>query len=380
LSSGTFEQNKLNDLSLKSDWEWQATGKAKVLFGTFGSRQAISYQFSQNDTSKLIDQNKTALTGGVYAEVEADPTDKLQIKPGLRSTYYDQTGKVYWEPRLSATYTVTDKFTLKASTGRFYQFANRVIREDILSGSRDFWVLANGNTIPVGSANHYIGGASYEIKNFLFDVEGYYKKLDGLTEYSQRITGGRRTAVTLEENFYNGTGYTRGVEFLIQKTHGKYTGWVSYTLGEATNNFDAYGGAFAANQDVRHEFKSVNVYHYGRWTFSSTWIFATGRPYTAPLSSYSVDNYSGNNLNFLTISGKNIERLPNYSRLDAAITYDLIKTDSRKIGSIGFSLFNIYNRANVWYKDFTIVNNQVITTDVNYLGFTPNITLSFKWK
>jgi len=381
IKNGTLENNNLKDFSLKSDWELQATSKVKVLFGSFASRQNVSYAYSQNDTSKLIDQHSKAFTGGLYAELEADPTDKLEIKPSLRSTYYDQTNKPYLEPRLSATYTLTDHFTLKAATGKFYQFTNRVIREDILSGSGDFWVLSNGTTIPVSSANHYIAGFSYEKGEFLIDIEGYYKTLAGLSEYSQRQVGNTRLGTaSLEEHFYTGTGFTKGLEVLLQKTRGKYTGWISYTLAQATNHFDVFGGDFPASQDTRHEFKTVNLYHYGRWSFSATWIFATGKPYTAPLTSYTINNYSGTSSTFLTISAENSQRLPSYHRLDAAITYDLLKIDSRKIGSIGFSFFNIYNRANIWYKQYTIVNNQVITTDVNYLGFTPNITLSLKWK
>ncbi len=46
--------------------------------------------------------------------------------------------------------------------------------------------------------------------------------------------------------------------------------------------------------------------------------------------------------------------------------------------TLGISLFNLYNRANVWYKEFEIINNQVISTDVYYLGATPNLTLGIK--
>ncbi|MCZ4222931.1 TonB-dependent receptor [Pedobacter rhodius] len=380
IGNGTFEKNRLKDLSLKSDWELQLSGKAKLLFGNFASAQDVSYEYSQNDTSKLIDQKTQALTAGLYGELELQPSDKLQIKPGLRANYYDQTGKLYYEPRLSASYLLTDRLTLKASTGKFYQFTNRVIREDILSGSRDFWVLSNGASIPVSSAKHFIAGFSYETPNFLIDIEGYYKILDNLSEYSQRQTGNRRTGIALEENFYTGSGTSKGVEFLLQKTRGKFTGWLSYTLAKATNNFEVYGGDFAANQDNRHEAKVVGMYRLGRWAFSATWIFATGKPYTAPLTSYTINNYSGTSQTFLTVSDKNAERLPSYHRLDASATYDFIKVDSRKVGSIGFSLFNVYNRTNIWYKQYSIVGNQVITSNVSYLGLTPNITLSLKLK
>ena len=52
--------------------------------------------------------------------------------------------------------------------------ATRVVREDIQQGSRDFWLLANGDNIPVGYAEHFIAGTSYETPTYLFDVEGYY--------------------------------------------------------------------------------------------------------------------------------------------------------------------------------------------------------------
>lgn len=385
LTSGTSEYNNLKDYSAKSDWEWNITNTGKILFGGFASVQDVKYTYTQNDTTSLINQNNRGVTVGAYAELEQN-FGALRVQPGLRYTHYDLTGKSYIEPRFSASYALTDKLILKASTGRFYQFTNRVVREDILEGSKDFWVLANGSSIPVGSAIHYILGASYETGKYLFSVEAYYKKLSDLTEYSLRQTGttgfgaGPNTAITLEQNFYNGNGYAKGVEFMVQRKVGQYTGWVSYTLAGAFDKFPVYGtGYFPASQDVRNEFKSTNLYQEGRWTFSATWIYASGRPYTAPVGSYTINRAGADTETYFVVSGKNAERLKAYHRLDAAITYDLIKTSTKKVGSIGFSFFNLYNRTNTWYREYSIVGNQVISTDVNYLGFTPNLTLSLKW-
>jgi ferric enterobactin receptor len=332
---------------------------------------------------------------GGYTEVEYEPNSKWHIQPGLRSTYYSPTGKMYFEPRLSAIYHLTDRINLKGSTGRFYQFTNRVVREDVAGGDRNFWVLANNSNIPVGSANHFILGTSYETNNLLFDVEGYYKQLGGLTEYSIRQTGGATggmggppvaastgtTATTITQDFYNGTGYAKGIEFLLQKKTGVYTGWISYTLAEAKNKFSVYGDEyFSAAQDIRHEFKSINMYHLQRWSFAATFIFSTGHPYTAPAGVYTVNTLDGNKISYLSVSQKNGERLPAYHRLDLSATYDLLKTDASKIGSITFSLFNAYNHVNTWYNEYYIRGNQVITSTVKYLGLTPNITLSLKLK
>ncbi|PWK80621.1 outer membrane receptor protein involved in Fe transport [Mucilaginibacter oryzae] len=391
LSNGTLETNNLKDVGYKSEWEWTASNKYKLLFGGFASYKKIDYEYTQNDTSKLINQHNSAMLAGFYTELAIDPNNKFHIQPGLRASYFGPTTKPYFEPRLSASYNLSDQITLKGATGQFYQFENQVIRQDVLGGNRNFWVLSNNANIPVSQARHFILGASYENDGFLFSLEGYYKTLNGLTQYTVQQTrpagagGGGfmnfNQNQTIEEKFYEGTGRTRGIELLVQKKMGRYTGWISYTLGKAQNKFSAYGdNYYDADQDVRHEFKSINMYHYQRWNFAATFLFSTGHPYTAPLSTYTVKTVDGNAITYINLSDKNAERLPAYHRLDLSASYDLLKIDGRKVGSIGFSLFNVYNHVNSWYREYQLQNNQVITTNVNYLGFTPNLTLSLKWK
>lgn len=380
---GTNETNNLQDLGVKSEWEYSSSNTAKFLFGGFATREHINYDYVQNDTSSLISQHNTAYLAGTYAELELDPNSKFHIQPGLRTTWFQPTSKVYIEPRLSASYLLNNNFTLKAATGLFDQYMNQVTREDILNGSRSFWVLSNSTNIPVSQAQHYMAGVSYENNQFLIDIEGYYKTLENLTQFTIRQTGfnpGSATAA-INQDFYTGTGNAKGIEILLQKKLGRYTGWVSYTLADAEDKFAVFGNYyFPADQDIRHEFKTVNLYHLGRWNFSGVFIFSTGHPYTAPVAVYSVATTDGNLNTGFNVSGKNALRYPDYHRLDLSATYDLIKLNGNKIGSIGLSLFNVYDHTNIWYKEFQIENNQVVTTNVNYLGFTPNLTLSLRWK
>jgi hypothetical protein len=74
---------------------------------------------------------------------------------------------------------------------------------------------------------------------------------------------------------------------------------------------------------------------------------------------------------------KNGLRLPNYHRMDVAATFNLHNSTGAN-RSIGISLFNVYNRTNVWYNEFQIQENKVIETNVNFLGFTPNLNLSWR--
>ncbi|MDX2281337.1 MAG: TonB-dependent receptor [Saprospiraceae bacterium] len=377
IKRGTFEDNDLRDLTVKSDFEWKLNKSNQMEFGGFITNNDIKYTYAQNDTSTVIDRStKGNLYGGYVQDRVQLFNNKLVMTPGLRLNYFDQTRKNYYEPRVNVQWQMTDKIKLKGSAGRYYQFAKRVIREDVLQGSRDFWVLADNDRLPVSRNDQFVLGASYENKDWLFDVEAYHKDLSGLSEYSLRFTPTFNN-ISYEEAFYQGTGIAQGIDFLVQKKYGKWNGWIGYTIGDVRNNFPVYGAQdFYAANDVTHEFKIINLYKWHKWDFSATWIFASGRPYTAPTGGYQVELLNGETQDVLNVSSKNGLRLPDYHRFDVAATYHFFLGTAPS--SLGFSIFNLYNRRNVWYKTFEIIDNQVVGTDVNYLGLTPNITFSFK--
>jgi len=383
--NGILEDNDLKDYSLKSDYQWDIFSFSQLQLGGFATQYDIDYTYSQNDTLTIIDKKNKAKLAGAYLQNKFKLfKDKLIFIPGIRANYFETTKKYYCEPRASLTYNMMDKISLKVATGKYYQFANVITREDILSGSKQFWLLSDGETIPVSSANHYITGLSYENINYLFSVEAYYKQVQHLTEYSLRFNPSP-IGVKYDENFFSGFSLAKGIEFLTQKKTGKYNGWVSYTLGQARNHFDIYSDTyFPANQDVTHEFKMVLLYNWKRWDFSATWIYATGRPYSAPSGAYTIKLLDGSSQDFYTVTTKNGLRLPDYHRADISANYKFLasakgKSKKRKeIGYIGFSIFNLYNRTNTWYKTYSIESGSVIETNVNYTGFTPNITLSLK--
>ncbi len=377
MSRSSIEDNNLRDYTFKFDNEFKLNEINSFEFGVQATRLAIDYNYTMNDTTIIQDRYDEGLLLAGYFQDRIKLFDNLSIVPGLRVTHYDVTGKVYFEPRASVHYNITDRIRLKGAWGHYYQFANRIIRNDISSGSKDFWVLADDNDVPVSYAQHFIAGASYEVKDYLFEVEAYYKDLSGLSEYSLQ-TAPTFKNIDYDEYFYKGTGTAKGIEFLVQKKYGRYTGWLSYTLGEVRYNFPAYGeGSFPANHDVTNEVKSVNTFKFRNWVFAGTWIYGTGKPYTEPVGQYSLEMLDGSVKSYLDIGSRNSVRYPDYHRLDLSATfnYRLGKTGT---GSISMSIFNVYNRKNVWYKEFEVYDNELIETDVTLLGFTPSLTLSFR--
>ena len=381
-NSGVVEKNDLVDLSLKSDYTLALNNSHQLGFGLYLTDYSISYNFGQSDTSMVLNKDQHGILGGIYLQDKIRISRaRLTITPGVRLSWFSPTGELYPEPRLAVAYNLTNNFKLIAQTGKYDQFANRVVREDFLSGSRDFWILSDKSTIPVSSAWHYIAGISYENNDFLASIEGYYKNIRGVTEYSLRFQPTREGA-TYAENFFHGVGYAEGLEFLVQKKQGDFTGWVSYTLGQVKNQIDVYGSDyFPASQDVTNEFKCVGMYDYKNWSFSLTWLFASGRPYTAPDGAYTLNLLNGTTQMYIDFGTKNSSRLPAYHRMDLSVNYHFRNAETKnEWGNIGLSVFNVYNRRNIWYKEYQIIDGNVIETDKLFLGFTPNLTVTLKLK
>ncbi len=373
-SNATSEDNTVTDTSFKIDADWQISSSHRLGFGLDHSLFHNSYIASRDDTTQIFNRdNKTALSA-FYLQDNWD-IKSANLLLGLRSSYYENTEKIYYEPRFSLSIPISKKIKLKSAWGQYYQFINQISNEDVTQGARDFWLLADNDIKPCFS-EHYILGLYYEIPNYVFSIEGYYKELNDIIEFSRRHVSKRSTI----ENFFVGNGKAKGIEFLVQKKRGTLTGWLGYTLGKVDYHFPEInnGLEFPAEQDRRHEINFVTKYTLGVYTFAATWVYASGNAYTAPESQYSIDLLNGDSFSYIHVSDKNANRLPAYHRLDLSASR---KFESAKWKTeIGLSIFNVYNRKNVWYKDYNLDTLPITITDVNFLGLTPTIYIQMDLK
>ena len=304
---------------------------------------------------------------------------RLLVMPGVRLTSFDRTGTRYTEPRFAATFFVNDRFKLKASTGRYHQFTSQITREDVLQGNQEFWSLANGTTVPVAGATHLIAGAAYERGDLLIDVELFSKDLSDLTQFAPRFIN-PTAEIDYDEFFYHGDGTARGAEVLVQKRSGRHTGWVSYTLSKVEETFPTLEiEPFLANHDQRHELKIVNILALGDWHLSETWVYATGKPYTEPLGLESFELPFGGTIDRVVAGAKNGATLPAYHRMDVAVNREFPVSGTGGRGTFGVTLFNLYNRQNTWYKEFNVVEGEILENNILLMGRTLNASLSISF-
>ena len=366
----------MQDFTFRLDNEFQLNSKHKLEFGGQVTLAEVDYKLVRDDTLTILDLEQEAQYSAVYLSDTWTPFAGLSINAGLRTTHYDVSNELYWSPRFSFEYQLTEKIKLKGGYGKHYQFVNRIVNENVTEGSRDFWLLADDDLVKVSNAEHFVLGAAYETDGYIFDVEAYRKNLDNLAEFSLRF---QRNDVDLDELFFLGSGFAEGVEFLVQKKRGAYTGWMTYTLARVRNDFPSLnnGFEFSALHDQRHEFKTVHSYEWGNYRLAATFVFASGKPFTEPSGQYSIELLDGETNNYISVGAKNGSRLPAYHRLDFSMHY--VTKIAGFDADIGLSVFNFYNRRNVWYREYDFTEKPPIISEVQYLGVTPNVSVDIRF-
>ena len=368
--SSSNEDNQLDDFTVKIENDYYLNQWNTLSFGLQYTQQNIDFSLIQNGDLVLETKNEGA-TSTVYIEDEI-VINALTVIPGLRVSKYSINDEVYTEPRLSISYELNDTTQLRAAFGDYHQFALSVARQSIEEGPRNFWTLADGETVPVSKSSHFILGTTHYVGNYNFNIELFHKEYEGLSEFTQqtrpiRNEDGTGLTLILEQEFHTGSGTASGVELFLQKNIGDLTGWVGYTFSEVIYDFPTVSDTtYFADQDATNEFKTVLMYRWGDWDLASTFIYATGRPYTQVLGVVE-DTFPPT----YEVGAKNDLRYDDYHRLDLSFTYNFSRRGLD--GQAGLSIFNLYDRKNQWYTEYEIIEGEILETEITYRGFTPSL-------
>jgi ferric enterobactin receptor len=381
---GFEEDNTVDDRTVRLETSADLAAASRLEAGVWVTDNTVHYAFVVGSTTDTLQRRRNTLrdnratTSAAFVQHRWTPVPALELTTGVRATRYDATGASFVEPRVSGGWQLSPALRLKAAWGRYHQFVNRVENEDVLQGSRDFWLLADSALPPQGST-HVVAGFLYDRPGWAFNAEAYDKTMENATLFSRRYR--QQFGVNTGSFFYVGDGRARGVELLLEKKRGAFTGWTSYTLMKATNRFAEVDGGrtFASALDQRHELKGFGTFQVGQWDFSTVALYGSGRPYTAPVSQYQLKLLDGTLQSYINVSDKNSLRLPSYQRVDLAASR-IFETEGSFDWRVGVSLYNVLNRRNVSFRKFDLSTTPMTVTDVAQLGFTPSLDVKLTWR
>ncbi|MFA8300822.1 MAG: TonB-dependent receptor domain-containing protein [Hyphomicrobiales bacterium] len=285
------------------------------------------------------------------------------------------------EPRVTATFMLSETSSLKAAYTRNIQFIH-TLKSTSMNTPADLWYPSTLNISPSYS-NQYVLGYYQNFKDNLlqFSAEAYYKNMENLKEFRP---GTVVFASEIEPNIVEGDGYAYGLELSLKKISGKLTGWVNYTYSRVIQQFDDLnnGKEFPAFQDRPHDVNLVLMYKPSkRVELSALWTYQTGQPYTLP-----IQKYYSNEMVIPIYSELNKKRFKDYHRLDVAMTLHPKKTLSRRFKhSWTLSIYNLYGRKNTFIQGFAYKKDpdqygrKYKYEKYSFFGIVPTITFNFKF-
>lgn len=161
-----------------------------------------------------------------------------------------------------------------------------------------------------------------------------------------------------------GKGQSMGIEFMAQKTVGKTTGWLAYTLAKSDRQFKDgtinNGQRFPYKYDRRHSVSiSLNHKFSERIDVGATWVFNSGGTATIPEQQTVILKPNGDLKQVDYISQRNNFRLPSSHRLNLGINFN--KKTKHGIRTWNISVYNAYNAMNP-----TLIYSDRVTGSGNY--------------
>ena len=423
--------SEITNYNIKYDVSYFVSNALQLRFGL----NAIYYDFNPgeiNPTTEtssinplLLDQ-KRAFENGLYASAEYKLSNDLNLNLGVRYSYFIRRGGqalndyqnglpvVYnpeygiyeegtvvgitnygkretiasfgnFEPRLALAYQLNNDMSVKMGYSRTAQYIH-LLSNTLTVTPLDVWAPSGKFIKPQLSDQYAIGYfRNFKDKTYSLEIETYYKTVKNRIDYvdGSDLIGQN----TIETEILTGEMRAYGLEFLVRKTKGDFTGWLAYTLSKAEQRTPggASGGPginegqwYNAVHDRTHDVSITSSYKLNKsWNFGANLIYQTGRPVTYPNAQYT---YEG--LNIANFSDRNSNRLTDYHRIDISATYTPKRSmDKRWKGEWVFGVYNIYNRRNAASISFgqnrETGANEATRTAI--FGIVPSITYNFKF-
>ena len=360
-------------------------------------------------------QREKALESAAYIDYERKLTEKLSVSAGLRYSMFNALGprdvnhyadgelpteatlietrhetgniKTYHAPelRLSARYALQDNLSLKAGFNTMHQYIHKVSNTSIMSPT-DMWKLSDLNIKPQ-KGWQAAAGIYYETprKDYEFSAEVYYKHIGDYLNY-------RSAAVLLmnshlETDVISTKGRAYGLELQVKRPTGRVNGWVSYTFARSQLRQDDNRVAMPLNDgkwypseyDRPHEVKAVlNLKFTERYSLSSNFNYATGRPTTLPAGKY----YDSNSRKYMPYyTDRNKYRIPDFIRLDLAFNIEPThKLTSFLHTSFSIGVYNALARRNAYNIYYVTEGNDIKGYKLSVFGTAiPYVSLNIRF-
>lgn len=301
----------------------------------------------------------------------------LKIMAGLHFVNFNnQVEYRSLQSRINVSYDVKSKDRLDVGYGKTSQFM-LFVPNNLLGIPIDIWIPADEHISPM-HCTHYLAGYTRKMSpTIALKLNGYYKVFENIIEYKNGVAD---FIAEWDKALLVGKGRSKGIEAMLKKEKGKLNGWLAYTISKSERSIESIdnGAWFPFQFDRRHDIKAVLHYQLNKnLSLGGTWSYASGNYLTAPEVHYLI---TVENQQYLIeqYGSKNNLKLPAYHRLDVGIHHKKDLGNARQTWS--FTVYNVYNRQNVFYVNSTLNSNRGLSFQpVSILPVLPSVNYAIEF-
>lgn len=347
-------KNNINDWIFRADFDWRPNDENRVRFGA--NYTLHSFLPARTDRTYTVGETHivtrdstwayTANEANLYIEDDWSISERFRMNAGLHLSLFNIDDKTDfgYGPRLSLSYRPAENWAVKAAYARTNQYVHQ-LSQTYLSLPSDQWVPVTGRFKPQ-NADKISLGAYWRSDNMMFaaSIEGYYKIMRNLVDYRDEYYL-RPPTEMWNAQLCSGKGSAKGIDFKIEKVHGRLTGHISYSLAWSDRTFPDKndGVTFPARFDNRHTVNILLNWNISdRVSLNAAWTGHSGNRFTLLPQVWSSPDFGSIYTDDETPlkTSVNNYRLPFYHRLDLSCVV------RGKRGYWTFGLFNAYCHMN----------------------------------
>ena len=331
------------------DWHTQFGLKGRMAWFNPGSARVLETTgLFPKTSSPLVDNTRKNATGTLHGQVSKGSLDRNMFRVAGRLNYNSATGLA---PEASALgrLRLTRHLGVEVTADYLVQYYHSL--EGIPLGWSLDMIIPPSEQFKPETAVQVYAGLYGDAGIHHFSAGAYYKDMDRLVYFSDASKLFDSAIVGWEENIRTGSGTSRGLEFLYEKT-GELLNWrIAYTLSRTDRHFPELnkGVTFPAKYDRTHILNAsatVRVLSRERMNLNVSGLFTwqSGHMETVTAGSWWISDPITGYVEQDFYTSFNNYRMPPYIRCDVSAVLEL--TGRRHPQTLHVGVYNLLNRHN----------------------------------
>jgi hypothetical protein len=299
--------SSIRNKTLKSDFTWYPNPSNTLKYGIEISNYYSNpgnVHFSDEETQRnapLIPEYNS-LGVSLYLSNDQIIKEKLSLKYGLRLSsgrnlgpasvyFFDGNHNVFdtiqvndgkyfspyfnLEPRINLAYAASRVSSFSIGYSRSAQYLQMLSNSTSPFTSLEVWAPSGPNIKPQKADQFTLGFLTKPGKKvFNLSIEAFYKLFHNQIDYKDHANMLFNPLIEGELRF--GTARSYGVELLLKKSEGKFSGWIGYSYSKSLKTIEGVnnGDEFPAYYDHPHSLFANLVLKAGkRWDIAANWFY-----------------------------------------------------------------------------------------------------------